>query len=1209
MNRRMTGVLVLLVCFALVATLGAQVIKGSISGTVVDPQGAVIAGADVKAMNMENTAFTYTTKTNSSGFFAFNLIPTGTYKIEITHGKNYKTLVRNNVLVSAGADAGLGEMQMQMGSVETTLEVKAEAPLITTSEAQVTNTFSGTTLTSFAGAQENQGLDNMVLFIPGVVAARDNGFSNTNGGSGFSVNGLRGRNNDQQVDGTNNNDNSVGGPGLAMTDSEFVSQYVVTTNNFGPQYGRNSGSVVNVLTKAGGNTWHGSIYGTENNSILNSLFTDDKDPRICGDNCLKKPNRMNDEFAGFTVGGPFIKNKLFFFGGFDEEIVSRSNTFRSGTFTPTPAGLATLAACFPGSSGLAALVTTGPYAISAGNPHPIASSIETVSVGACANVEQSLIERTVPQPVHIFNWLMRTDLQLTNDTIVGRYIFGRGNYFNLGDNGAAGYFYNQPALSQTALLGWTHSFGSRMVNEARISFNRLNVEFGGGSLTGAFEPSANNLDQAMTGVLFSSAANQLGWGPANNLPQQRIVSTWQFQDNWSMAVGKHMLKAGVNWTYQRSPNIFLPYINGQYRFSSLSRLMSDVPNRVRISNGPSLLDFREYDTFLYFGDDWKIKPNLTLQAGITWSYYGQPANLFNDLTTKRESNAATAFWASTEPTGTDALGNTFINPGEAIPLSDRTFPQIPTVKTSFGPSLGFAYSPGWGGWLTGHGNTVIRGGYRLAWDPPFYNIYLNIASSAPVVFLDAVCTSNTACSGAGVTMPALPTGPNVRSSLSPFIALGAYDPRELLQTQVTPHFGPDMVHSWSFGLERRLGNNMAFEARYVGNAGRHLFQTLDGNPMIGPLQADFPNLVPSGLTPCTTPLFTNAGAPWAGNDQFGRVNCNAAPVERVRANSAFSNYNGLQTEFRVNNLFKQLTLRSSYTWSKNLDNVSEIFATGGAGNTSFYAQNPANQIKFPGEYSISGLDIPHQWSMMFNEDLPFFRDQKGAIGHVLGGWSLSGTYLIASGQPYTPAQYFEAYYTQPNDYYDYGYISAYAGTDTAYPFWGNKNAPSTAVGIFAGDACVAYSLTGTDAICTISPTQLVSLNAIGASGCESNDLIPCPAVTTTNNDVRFIVNGATAAGIFGTPFGNVARNPVRDAMMATGNFTIGKKVKLSERVSFNFHMTMMNVFNQTNFVSVDPYISDAGFQGSYNGFGDPSLTSSNGYNGTRTIIFGGKLTF
>ena len=117
-----------------------------------------------------------------------------------------------DILVAAGRDSGLGAIKLTVGEATTTVEVTADAPLIETTQAQVTNTFSGTTLTTFAGVQENQGLDNLALFVPGVVSARDNGFSNTNGGGGFSVNGLRGRNNDQQIDGQNNNDNSVAGP-------------------------------------------------------------------------------------------------------------------------------------------------------------------------------------------------------------------------------------------------------------------------------------------------------------------------------------------------------------------------------------------------------------------------------------------------------------------------------------------------------------------------------------------------------------------------------------------------------------------------------------------------------------------------------------------------------------------------------------------------------------------------------------------------------------------------------------------------------------------------------------------------------------------------------------------------------------------------------------------------------------------------------------
>src|ERR1700716_1347904 len=289
----------------------AQIIKGSISGTVTDPQGAVVSGATVKAIN-DATGATLATTSDSSGSFHFNLIPVGSYRVEMT-AAGFKTTVQNNIVVAAGRDSGLGAIALTVGEVTTAVEVTADSPFIETTQSQVTNTFSGTQLTTFAGVTENQGLDNLALFIPGVTAARDNGFSNTNGGTGFSVNGLRGRNNDQQIDGQNNNDNSIGGPGLFVSDTEFVQQYVLVTSQFGPEYGRNAGSVVNIITKSGSNAWHGSIYGNENNSILNSMnnfqkqgFTTD-----ANGNKLTKQPRLNDEFAGFTIGGPWVKNKLF----------------------------------------------------------------------------------------------------------------------------------------------------------------------------------------------------------------------------------------------------------------------------------------------------------------------------------------------------------------------------------------------------------------------------------------------------------------------------------------------------------------------------------------------------------------------------------------------------------------------------------------------------------------------------------------------------------------------------------------------------------------------------------------------------------------------------------------------------------------------------------------------------------------------------------
>ena len=122
------------------------------------------------------------------------------------------------------------------------------------------------------------------------------------------------------------------------------------------------------------------------------------------------------------------------------------------------------------------------------------------------------------------------------------------------------------------------------------------------------------------------------------------MNTWQAQDNWNYVRGKHSFKSGVNWTYQRSPNTFLPNVNGQYSYGSLTNYVNGVLTSVTIAQGNPVLDFREYDTFLYGGDDWKISQNLTLNLGLTWTYYGNPAQLFTDVTNKREANPATAFW-------------------------------------------------------------------------------------------------------------------------------------------------------------------------------------------------------------------------------------------------------------------------------------------------------------------------------------------------------------------------------------------------------------------------------------------------------------------------------------------------------------------------------------------------------------------------------------
>jgi hypothetical protein len=1224
MNRKLRDKLILVAtCLALCIPSFGQVLKGSISGTVTDPQGAVVSGAQVKATNTA-TGAPLTTTTDGSGLFHFNLIPVGDYKVEVS-APNFKTAVQNNVLVTA-RDSNLGAIKLTVGETNTTVEVTAAAPLIETNNAQVTNTFSGTTLTTFAGIQENQGLDNLALFVPGVVSARDNGFSNTNGGQGFSSNGLRGRNNDQQIDGQNNNDNSVGGPGLFVSDTEFVQQYVLVTNQFGPEYGRNAGSVVNIITKSGGNAWHGSIYENENYSSLNSLNNAQKNGFItdaAGNNLTEQP-RLNDEFGGFTIGGPIAKNKLFFFGGFDQEILSTKSIFQSTSVAPTPTGLAQLAGCFPGSTGLAAYNKVGPYSISGGNPTPVNNTpvtvVSPVSAITCPDVDFAQVQRIVQTPFHGFNFTNRIDYQRGNDNFMARYLFNRGNNFNIdfGD-GAAGYPVSVPALSQAILVGWTHNLSSRMVNEARVSFNRLNVDFGGNTL--GTVPTADAVGTAVSRLTFRTTGF-LSVGTATNLPQSRIVNTWQAQDNWNFVMGKHTFKAGVNYTFQRSPNVFLPNINGAFQFQDFGALMDNRPRTVQLAQGDPTLDFREHDTFVYAGDDWKIGQHLTLNLGLTWSYYGQPANLFNQITVPRESNPATALWASVSsptttgcpsvPTGPCPAGSP-IN-GQPIPLSARTFPIFPAPKNSFGPSLGFAYSPQWGGFLTGNGKTTIRGGYRLLYDPPFYNIYINMSSSAPEVFLQAFSQA----AANSKPLPPVPNGTNVRSAYSSFLQSGVFDPRQFADTSLSPDFGPDRVHSWSLGIEREVSKNSAFEARYVGNHATDLFQSVNANPQIGTdfqgqpgIIADFPNLVPAGLTPCPSSQAVVQAA-------IGRANCNLG-IQRNRTNGGTSDYNALQTEFRANNLFKQLTLRTGYTFAKNLDNVSEIFATFGGATTVPFAQNMFNTTS--AERSFSGLDIPHTWTITATEEVPFFKEQHGVVGHLLGGWVVSANYVLASGQRYTPAQLGDAAFGSNGNYFDNSFLIAFnsGGVDQARPFLGSLSAPQTAVGIFAGDACNLFGAGGSTAATTavscggtMPDNTLLSMNALGQTclNFTNNSQAgggPCTITTVQNNQVRFIMNAATAQGVFGTPFGNVARNIVQDAISNVANASVLKRFRISEHNLFEFRADFQNVFNHPNFNSVDPFLDDAGQFGSFAGFGDPKTTNTNypGFNGgTRRISFG-----
>ena len=188
------------------------------------------------------------------------------------------------------------------------------------------------------------------------------------------------------------------------------------------------------------------------------------------------------------------------------------------------------------------------------------------------------------------------------------------------------------------------------------------------------------------------------------------------------------------------------------------------------------------------------------------------------------------------------------------------------------------------------------------------------------------------------------------------------------------------------------------------------------------------------------------------------MNCNYGLV-RERTNTAYSDYEGLQLEFRSTQLFNQLQLRTNYTFSKTTDNASEIFSTFGGATTYAFSQNPFNYTSQ--EHGLSGLDFPNTWTLSFVEEIPAFKHREDLVGHVLGGWAVSGTYIIQSGQTYTPNQYYFGFLTGAvgqDTAFDNAFIGSY---ETFRPFLSNPSAPLTSIGVYAGDAC---NYAGVDAL-------------------------------------------------------------------------------------------------------------------------------------------------
>jgi hypothetical protein len=1090
---------------------------------VHDPQKAVVSGAKVTAVQ-SGTNSTFTGTTNGEGYFHIADLPIGTYTVTI-EAANFKEIKVSSVDVNSGHDNNVGNQMLTIGTKSETVEVTAAAPLIDTISAQVGGNFDTKAISQLPNA--GAGFDNLALYVPGVANNGSTNFSNTNGAA-IANNGLRGRSNNFQIDGQANNDNSIGGPSVFLSNPDVLGEVQIVSNNFGAEYGRNSGTVVNYVTKSGTNTFHGSAYEYNTGNWSFSHQNGQKNPLLgfCpsgvaagsttpfATKCLAPviPRFVENRFGG-TFGGPVIQNKLWFFASYQNDRQRADTSATSSTITPTPAGLAQLAAAFPNSLGVKALQTFGPYGIKTGSPQP-AGNTQFITVGAAGQVPFAFVQRTVGTPADDTQVTGRGDWQISSkDRFFFRYIF-QDSLTGVGTNFQTtvpnGTFVSVPAHDEQYGSDYTRDWSTNVVTQARVAYSKAKFQFAGGS---AFpQCTIANVSQCAPNISFNDGIT-LGFGLANNLPQDRNVNNTQYQSNTTWVRGRQTFKFGGEFDHQNSPNHFLPNINGSYLFSSFNQFIGGNSTQLGLTQGPFNFNFRENDAYLYGQDDWRIKDNLTLNIGLRWEFDQQAINLLHDITVQNVANGLFA-------------------PG--LPTSITEIPRVPQDLHNFGPNVGFAWTPHILQRLTGQDKTVIRGGYRIAYDPAYYNIFLNVATSAPVVNAGTI-------NGAALTTDTNGniTGAGVQSAFAP--PTGG-NPGARNQTRVSSDFFNPYVEQYSFGIERQITSRTSFETRYVGNHGVGNFQTINGNPLIcsafnaggactAGLAVQAPSLIPSGVTPCTPAQAIAAGNPGAA----GHVNCNFTNL-RIRNNGAFSKYNGLQNELKLRD-FHGFTADVAYTFSRAIDNVSEIFASNG-GVTTPLAQNPFDPND--SERGVAAQSFPHVFTTYWIEELPFKKNQQGLVGHLLGGWELSGTYRFQTGVPITPIQN-----TSNGDpYCDSGFNNSFIGgtLDSCRPLLSNAKAPFDTAGRF------------------VNPTQLINISNCDPKATPGS--AGCPFINPT--DVHFIVNNTNAINALcnGNPFAcTVSRNVNRAQARNQLDLAMAKNLKLTERVNLQLRADLFNALN------------------------------------------------
>jgi hypothetical protein len=963
MSRVIRQFLVLFVLLLGVAVSATAQTTGTISGIVQDEKEAALPNATVTVRNVE-TNISRTSQTNEEGRYSFVNLPVGRYEVTV-EAPSFSKYVQTGITLLLNQPAVI-DVTMKLGGVSEIVTVTENAALLNTTNAEVSTRFDSRRLSELPIAT-TRSVYNVALSAAG-VSQTVTGQSQFASGIGFSANGGRTRSNNFMIDGQDNNDFGVAGATVGLNNPDLIQEVRLVTNQFSAEYGRNGSAVFNAITKSGTNEYHGSAFLFHNDNALNACSNLEKASGFCstpgtpGFKTEKRPFRVENQ-AGFTLGGPLHlprfgeggpgyisgRDRTFFFFSLQRWWDRQLGSGFTINGAPNEAGRAALQAGAGNRPQVAALLKFLPAATGACTGTAAACAPATFTAnGQTFTVPKGSLTGSTSGQLNDWQQSIRIDHNFSDKhSLFGRYIFQDQDQTGAGQATPPGLSQNSLIRSQAVNVSLNSLLTSRVVNELRGAYLRNGQLFTGADPAAAEIPSIEITALGLSG--FNAAANRTAIGLAVNFPQFATRQTYQLQDNLSISRGVHNWKFGVDIRRNQLKQFFVPTIRGRLAYGSLQRFIDDIADSASINKplpgGQEITYYDWHDVFAYGMDEWKVRPNFTLTLGLRYESPGQP---IRDL-------------AQINDRIVQAAGG------------DERFRFTPVPKrdkNNFQPRVGFNWNPrtsgdGVLGFVTGGDRMVIRGGYAVTHDYAFTNIASNIASAFP--FLAAVDLPTTPQAGGPGVAGAFTTLPTIQGATG-------LNPNRLVRTIVAPDFRSPYYQQFSLEAQRELTTDLVMRVGYIGTKGTGLFQSIDGNPR---------------RLNTTTCAETNADT--------CRVNQIQGPI-RLRANAASSIYHSMQLSLEKR-LSRSFSAGANYTWSSFIDTASEIFNPSGA--EVAVSQDSFNRSI---ERARSSFDRPHRFSGNFVYELPFFRDQNGFVGHVLGGWQVNSFFTFQSGSPFTVLQ-------------------------------------------------------------------------------------------------------------------------------------------------------------------------------------------------------------